>query len=297
MPHDVAVVFVSFNTRTTLLDAVAAAVAQEAAEVVVVDNASGDGSAEAVAAAFPAVTLVRNADNRGFGAGCNQGAAASRAAALLFLNSDARLEPGALPALLARLADPPVAAVGPRTRNADGTPQLSFGPDLSPAAERRQRRLVHGVRARDPHVLTAVETLTSVEHEPDWLSGSCLLVKRTAFDAVGGFDEGYFLYEEDADLCLRLRRAGGRIVFTPAATAVHHGGLSMARAPERARLEYQRSHLRYYRLHRPLGERVFLRALLAAKSAAGWLSAVGPGPERSAERRVHAEILRMTRNG
>jgi GT2 family glycosyltransferase len=267
----VAVVVVSYETREELL-ACLASVEREAGlpvETVVVDNASGDGSAAAVRERHARVLVIGNAENAGFGRACNQGAAATGAPYLLFLNSDAALTPGALPALVAVLeARPEVVAVGPRTRHADGTIQVSTGPDLTPWAERRQGRLVRGVRARSPWALAAAEARHSREHEPDWLSGSCLLVRRTAFAAAGGFDEGFFLYEEDADLCRRLRQAGGRVVFTPTAEVRHHLGRSMARAPERARLAYHRSHLRYYAKHAGPVARGLLRLRLLAAAAA-----------------------------
>jgi N-acetylglucosaminyl-diphospho-decaprenol L-rhamnosyltransferase len=108
----------------------------------------------------------------------------------------------------------------------------------------------------------------SREHEPDWVSGACLLARREALETVGGFDESFFLYEEDADLCRRLRGAEWRVVFTPAATAHHRLGQSMSHAPVRSRTVYQRSHLLYYRKHNGLLQRAGLRALLAARAVA-----------------------------
>jgi hypothetical protein len=268
----VAVVIVSYEVRETLVAGLRA-LERDAGlpvETVVVDNASTDGSAEAVRAGFPAVRLIANSDNVGFARASNQGARATRAPLLLFLNPDARLEPGALATLVA-LAEsrPRTGVIGPRTRGADGRIQVSTGPDLSLASEWRQRRLVHGVARRDPALVAEAEARHAREHQPDWVSGACLLARREAFEAVGGFDEGFFLYEEDADLCLRVRRAGWQVAFTPDAEARHWLGTSMARAPERARLEYQRSHLRYYRKHRGLAQLAALRLLLGARALVG----------------------------
>ena len=156
-----------------------------------------------------------------------------------------------------------VGVVGPLTRNPDGTVQPSFGSDLTPLSEWRQRSLVLGVRARRPAALREAERRASREHEPDWVSGSCFLARRAALEAVGGFDEGFFLYEEDADLCRRLRGAGWRVLYTPAAEVRHALGRSAAQAPARARLEYHRSHLRYYRKHNGPLLTTLLRAYLA----------------------------------
>jgi GT2 family glycosyltransferase len=110
---------------------------------------------------------------------------------------------------------------------------------------------------------------------------------------VGGLDEGFFLDEEDADLCRRVRQAGWSLVFTPAAEAVHHLGRSVARDPERARFEYHRSHLRYYAKHNGLASRAALHAHVALLGLAGWATALGPGEPRRARRRAAARLVRL----
>jgi len=265
----VAVVIVSFETRETLLDALASlqANAEMKLDVVVVDNASRDGSADAVRARFPDVRVIANACNVGFSSACNQGARESRAPLVLFLNPDATLTPGSLAALAALFeARPRLGIAGPRTRSSNGDIQVSTGPDLALLAEWRQRRLVRGVARRDAGALAKAEARHAVEHEPDWVSGACLMARREALDAVGGFDERFFLYEEDADLCRRVRAAGWQVVFTPAAEARHALGRSMARAPSRARFEYHRSHLLYYRKHCGFLRHAALRLLLASRA-------------------------------
>jgi len=124
------------------------------------------------------------------------------------------------------------------------------------------------VRERDPRALAEAERSHSHEHEPDWVSGSCLLARRSVLEAVGGFDEGFFLYEEDADLCRRVRAAGWRVVFTPAAVVRHRLGQSMGKAAARARAEYDRSHRLYYDKHNGFLQRLLLRAWMAAGRAA-----------------------------
>jgi N-acetylglucosaminyl-diphospho-decaprenol L-rhamnosyltransferase len=290
-----AVVIVSFETREALLTALASvrSAAGLPVETVVVDNASTDGSADAVVrAASPDTRVIANTENVGFARACNQGWRATRAPLVLFLNPDAELLPGALPALAGLLdARPDVGAAGPRTRNPDGSVQVSTGPDLGLLSEWRQRRLVLGVARRDPGALAEAEARHTREHEPGWVSGSCLMVRRTALEAISGFDEGYFLYEEDADLCRRLRKAGWRIAFTPAAEVRHHVGLSMSQASRRARLEYHRSHLRYYRLHTGLASRTTLRVLLASRGAWGWLR--GAATRDEAARSEGAALVRL----
>jgi GT2 family glycosyltransferase len=188
---------------------------------------------------------------------------------------------------------PDVGLVGPRTLSSDGTVQISFGPALTPLAELRQRRLVRGVRRREAAALHSAEELAGREHEPDWVSASCFLARREALAAVGGFDESFFLYEEDVDLCVRLRQLGWRVLFSPAAVVVHHLGRSMDQSPSRARLEYHRSHLRYYRKHNGPIDRLILRGIIAGSGLSAWLRSLGPGPERRHRRGQAAAVLRL----
>jgi hypothetical protein len=292
----VGVVVVSYNTRADLLRCLSALSLNVTLpiEIVVVDNASEDGSASAVRAGFPEVRVLENSRNLGFSRANNLGLRETSAAYVLILNSDAELRPGCLEALCALLdRRPEVGAVGPRTLGGDGSIQVSFGPALTPFAEWSQRRLVKGVRVRAPWALREAARRAAREHEPDWLSASCLLARRAALEAVGGFDEGFFLYEEDADLCLRLRRAGWRVVFTPAAEVVHQLGRSMEKAPAQARLAYDRSHLRYYRKHNGPFRTLALRLALLARAGFDWLRALGPGAERRDRRSLHCRTARL----
>jgi len=262
------VVIVAFESRECLLTALDQLGNVPSLNAIVVDNASGDGTIEAVRERHPQVCVIANATNAGFSAACNQGWRAGLAPFVLFLNPDAQVRPAAVEALADRLdAWPELGIVGPLTRNADGTVQVSTGRDLTPWSEIGQRRLVRGVAARRPDALGRAATLHAREHQPDWVSGACLMARRAALDAVAGFDEGFFLYEEDADLCRRARAAGWRVLFTPAVEVSHQLGRSMARAPRHARLAYHRSHLRYYAKHASPGARVLLRALLALRAS------------------------------
>jgi GT2 family glycosyltransferase len=292
----VSVLIVSFNARPYLLRCLSSLAAHVTLplHIIVVDNASADGSAKAVRSGHPAVRLIENPTNLGFAAACNRGLREARAPYCLLLNSDAEVCAGAVEALAAVLdAREDVGIAGPRTVGHDGGPQLSFGPDLTPVSEWRQRRLVRALRERRPEAIREVEALCAREQEPAWVSGACLLARKSALDAVGGLDERFFLYEEDVDLCLRVKKAGWRILYTPAAVVRHHLGRSMEKIPALARLEYDRSHLRFYAKHRGPGARALLRLYLAGSSAAGWMAALGPGPDRRARRRERADALRV----
>lgn len=296
----VTAVVVSFNTREDLLRCLASLRdhVRLSLEAIVVDNGSDDGSVDAVARDFPGARLIRCTENQGFSRANNLGLREARGAYVLVLNSDAEVRPGAVEAMAALLdARADVGAVGPRTLGSDAAVQVSFGPALTPLAEWRQRRLVRGVRERRPDALARADALARTEHEPDWVSASCLLARRAAIEAVGGFDEAFFLYEEDVDLCIRLRKAGWRIVFTPAAEVVHHLGRSMDKTPSRARAEYHRSHLRYYRKHNGPLATALLRGYLTAASAAGWLASLGPGEPRRVRRAQSGQVLRIALRG
>jgi hypothetical protein len=290
----VTAIVVSYNTREELrrcLDSLRAHAAMPC-QVVVVDNASTDGSADMVEKEFSEARLIRNRENVGFSRANNQALREAKAAYVLFLNSDAELTPDALPALAGLLdTRPRLGAVGPRTVSADGTVQVSFGPALRPLAEWRQRRLVRGVKRRAPAAVKEATERAAVERAPEWVSASCLLARKEALDTVGGFDEGFFLYEEDVDLCRRLRRAGWGVVFTPAAQVTHHLGRSMQSDPGRAGLEYHRSHVRYYRKHNGALLTAGLRAFMGTKAALGWLLSLGPGAERRRRRHQQRAIL------
>jgi GT2 family glycosyltransferase len=291
---DVSAIVVSFNAREPLLACLRALHDQRERllEVIVVDNASADGSAAAARQAFPSARVIDSPANEGFARANNRALREVAGRYVLFLNPDAELRPGALAALARHLdAHPQAAVVGPRTLYPDGSVQVSFGERLGLAAEWRQRRLVRGVKRGDPHARQQAVRLASREGSPDWVSAACLLARVDAMRAVAGFDEAFFLYEEDVDLCVRLRHDGWGIAYTPEAEVVHRLGASMAAASALARIEYQRSHLLYYRKHNGALQTLLLRALVAGGSAARLGLALARGA--AAEARVESQILRL----
>lgn len=264
------IVIVTYNSADVLADCLAS-IELHAADhrTIVVDNASADTTLD-IARASSFVTVIRAEDNEGFSKANNRGLRAVETEFALVLNPDARLTSSTIPQLLAA-ADryPGATAFGPKTVYDDGRPQVSFGPDLSPVAEYRQRKLVKGVKAGEVPALEEWRAATQSECEVDWISGSCMLLRMSAARDVGFFDERYFLYEEDADLCLRLRKAGGKVMFIPQAVVLHELGTSMAKASKRARDAYDESHRLYYRLHRPTLEQALLAVLIATRRILG----------------------------
>jgi hypothetical protein len=225
-------------------------------QAVVVDNASTDGSARAAREAGPQVTLVESGANVGFARAVNAGARHVGGEFLLLLNPDCRLEPGVVDALVAELDTHPACGVAaPSVVDEDGTPQGNARGDPSMLTglfgrSSRLRRLLPGARvSRQNVVLPSTLPPGEVSVAVDWVAASCALIRRTAFDAVGGLDEGYFLYWEDADFCRRLRHAGWTTRFRPGVAVVHVGGQSAREAPALAAREFHRSAYRYYRTH------------------------------------------------
>jgi GT2 family glycosyltransferase len=196
------------------------------AEIIVVDNASGDGRCAAFAAAHPQATFVENDGNWGFADGCNRGAREARGGLLLFLNPDALDPGGGIAALVAAARSRPDAAIlTARQVDENGRPQKVF--DVFPSLAtlfgpvRALLRLVAPRRYPDPRG-------DREDHlEVDWVSGSVLLVRRDVFEKLGGFCEGFWMYSEDVDLCRRARNAGHVVAVAGGATLVHaHGGAS-----------------------------------------------------------------------
>ncbi len=255
-PH-VAAVIVNYNAGDALALAVRSLANDQGVdwEAVVVDNASSDRSIEGLTRAWPWVRTICNLENYGFGRAVNQGVAETRAPFILLMNPDCELDRGATGHLLLALAaDETVAVVGPRIFDPDGRPQGNArgDPDMLTGLFGRtsllQRLLPAAATARRNVVAVAAGDGTTAT-DVDWLSGACVLVRRSAFERVGGFDERYFLYWEDADLCRRLRRAGYRIVYSPEATAVHQVGRSSRTARAASIRAFHRSAYLYYVSH------------------------------------------------
>jgi hypothetical protein len=265
MTRGLDVIIVSFNTRALTLAALASLFDARPADlrrVFVVDNASTDGSVDAIRKASPAVEVLALPRNIGFGAANNQALRRAEAPLVLLLNSDTVVSPGAIDALVGRLEATGAAAAGPRLVDSHGRPEVSFGRMLSPGAELVQRLRVRASRHGGRLARQYVDRLVAREREVDWVSGACLLVRRAAAIDAGLFDERYFLYEEDVDFCAALRARGGRILFTPSATITHLGGRSGRPADGAgSAAHYDRSHLAFYEKHAP-GWTPWLRAWL-----------------------------------
>ncbi|MBI4888251.1 MAG: glycosyltransferase family 2 protein, partial [Acidobacteria bacterium] len=222
------------------------------AETIVVDNASGDGTADAVRGRWPAVRVIDAGANTGFARATNLGIRRSSAPLLLFLNPDTEAASGAIERLVHALDSSPDAAVaGPRLLDERGRVELSFGRMIAPLAELRQKLLVRGHDRGLPVVSSYVERLTRRARAVDWVSGACLLARRSDTEAVGLFDERYFMYAEDVDFCAAIRARGRKVLFVPEAEVRHMRGRSAASRPLATEAAYRRSQLAFYEKHHP----------------------------------------------
>lgn len=264
----ISAVIVSYNTRDMTLRCLTALNAElggMAAEVFVVDNGSTDGSAEATREAFPAVSVIDLGRNAGFGAANNVAFARATGEYALLLNSDAFVRPGAITALVAAAGyDQRLAVIGPRLLNGDGSLQPSCYKFPSPWRALCENTLLTAAFPNHPLLGDFRTWPHNQPREVGFVIGACMLVRRSAIEEVGGFDEGFFLYAEEADWCRRFWKAGWRVLFTPAAEVVHLGGGSGKEQPAKVFCEFHRAQERFQRKHYGLIGLAFFRLTMVA---------------------------------
>jgi N-acetylglucosaminyl-diphospho-decaprenol L-rhamnosyltransferase len=254
MPR-LSIIIVTYNSRREI-DACLASLTQARPavdhDIVVVDNASPDGTAAAVRERWPSVHVLDAGGNVGFARANNAGIRATFGELILLLNPDTVVPPGAIDTLVARLeARPDAAIAGPRLVDGHGRAELSFGRMISPLAELRQKLLVVGHDRRIAPISAFVERTTRVARDADWVSGACLLVRRADAEAVGLLDERFFMYAEDVDFCAAVRARGRAILFTPDAEVTHLRGRSASTRAAATAAAYRRSQLAFYEKHHP----------------------------------------------
>lgn len=260
------IVVVNWNTRELLrqcIESIYATVPPISFEAIVVDNDSSDGSADMVADRFPGVTLVRSGGNIGFSAGNNMGFARATGQYVMLLNPDAELLPGAASTMI-EFADahPEVAFVGPKLLNTDGSLQKNGRKFPGLLREvlgiTRLYRLIWGYYdrkmgwGRDDFDVTA---------EVDEVSGACILARKIAIDRVGGLDERFFMYYEEVDWCLRMRKAGWRVYYLPSAEVKHHWASGAKKTGLRGSHVFMDSQYKYFLKHHGILQAGILRCL------------------------------------
>ncbi len=225
-------------------------------EAIVVDNASEDGSLQSIREEHPEVRLIENKANRGFSAANNQGARSASAPWLLFLNPDTRVHDGTLAGAVSFMQQHPRAGVmGCRTVNGNGSLQATA------FAFPGKLRIFAYVSGLNRLFKLSRFTDHSALCSPDYVQGSFLIVPREVFEKCGGFDESFFLYAEEIDLCLRVKAAGHAVYYYPGVSITHHGGGSMS-DPSAGLGHFIKSSIRLYQKYRPLRESKNLRRAL-----------------------------------
>lgn len=243
----VSAVIVDYDAGSALVDCVRSCMAAGIAEIIVVDNSPRSSAAATLGDLVSSVTVLWSGRNLGYGAGVNLGASLATSQYLLCANADVRLAAGAAAALVAALeADASLAIVGPMILDHQGEvyPSARRFPNLLQAAGHAFVGL-----AWPDNPWTAAYTMAEWDHSRadrvDWVSGACFMVRRDAWEALGGFDESYFMYAEDVDLCWRAARAGWSVLYEPAAVVTHIQGVSTAAHPWRMSAEHHRSLFRF----------------------------------------------------
>jgi GT2 family glycosyltransferase len=257
MSFDGTIIIVNFNSGSYLaacLESIAAYA--PLAQTIVIDNASSDRSELAADTGQPRVALVRNATNVGFARGVNQALTRATGDLVLLLNPDCRLLAGAVDLLQTELtAHPECAIIAPQILNDDGTSQGNVRGDptmmtgLFGRTTVLSRLFPRSALARRNVRMDSGRDSEQWSFEADWVSGACMLARRRSLEAVGGFDERYFMYWEDADLCRRLRARGQTVRCLPTARVTHVAGQSSRNARELSTRAFHESAFRYYSTH------------------------------------------------
>jgi GT2 family glycosyltransferase len=247
-----AVCIVNYNTCDLLRECLRSVMTQNADEIVVVDNASTDLSVQIMKAEFPAIPLLVLEKNFGYGAAANRGIDSCHSAYIVLLNADTRMKPGALQALRNYLDDHPQAAIiGPRILNPDGTLQTSCFYFPTPLHIFLYNSGLYQSIPRLP--LLKQRTLQELRRESarpvPWILGAALVFRRETLEEVGGFDENFFMYFEEVDLCYRLFSQGKQIHFVPEAEIIHVGGGSTTQRRTWAHIQFFTSLAQFYRKH------------------------------------------------
>jgi GT2 family glycosyltransferase len=273
---DLSVVIVNWNVRDLLRRCLESVLVHgdPGTEVIVVDNASTDGSVEMIRTEFPQVTLIANNDNLGFSGGNNQGIAAAHGRYVLLLNADTEVLGDAFSVLVQFMdAHSEVGLVGPQLLYPDGRVQSSRRHFPTLATLFLESTWLESLAP--PSLLNRYYVLDQPDAallDVDWVVGAAMLIRREAIQQVGGLDKGFFMYSEELDWCRRIKAAGWRVVYQPAAQIIHHVGKSSEQAIPARHINFQRSKIRYAHKYHGHGTARMLRLYLLGSYA--WQMAI-----------------------
>ena len=262
------VIIVNWNVRDLLrecLRSIEAGKGGLSLEIIVVDSASSDDSVAMGRSEFPSVHLIACTENVGFPRGNNLGLQEARGDYLLLLNPDTVIVDDALAVLVSYLqANPDVGVVGPQLLNPDGSVQSSRRRFPTVTTGFFESTWLEGLAPGILRRYYALDLPDAATADVDWLTGACIMVPRSTYEAVGGMDEGYFMYSEELDWCRRIKESGRRVVYYPAAQVIHHVGKSSEQAVTARHINFNQAKLRYFRKYHGRFMVAVLRVFLLA---------------------------------
>jgi hypothetical protein len=264
---DLSIIIVNWNTADDLRECLISLKESSPAgmEVIVVDNASSDKSAEVIEAKFPWARLIKNSENLGFSKACNQGIETAQGRYILLLNPDSIVQPGALRALI-RFGDenPKAGIIGPKILNPDGSLQYSCRHFPTLQAGIFRNTILGKFFPNNPY--TRDYLMLHWDHsetvEVDWVSGAALFIRRELLDDIGGLDERFFMYCEDVDIAYRAKQKGWRVMYFPGAAVIHARARSSDQNPNAMITEFHKSMYRFFKKHYLRDSSVFVRLLV-----------------------------------
>ena len=249
-----AIIIVTFNSRDEIdacLESLIGHTAPFPTAITIVDNASTDGTAAHVRGRYPTVQVIDAGGNLGFAKANNIGIRATQSDYVLLINPDTIAPPGAIQTLVRGLASHPEAAIaGARLLNERGFPELSWGKAITPWTEATQMMMSRMYLRKLRFIVRRIDRLSRQARAVDWVSGACMVIRRADLEAVGLMDERYFMYNEDVDLCVAMKKRGRQTLCIAAAEVQHSRGRSASKNPELEQRR-QQSHVAYYQKHLP----------------------------------------------
>lgn len=269
---ELSILIVTWNSQTTIrdcLNSIQNTCTNLNYEVLVWDNVSTDETVRIIQTEFPQVQLFKSQRNFGFAGGNNRLLAKANSEFILFLNPDTVIMNNSVTKMLEYLkSNLSVVALGPKLLYSDSTFQLSYAKFPNVASEFFTKIYQRSTNQRRSLVLKFLENTSAGTKEVDWVSGACMLTKRGVINEVGKFDENFFLYFEDADLCYRMK-SKGKIIYFPEARVMHVVGSSTKSQNLKTEYHYRKSQLYYYKLHNSLFSNLILKLYLSLKFGLG----------------------------
>ncbi|OBQ19853.1 glycosyltransferase family 2 protein [Anabaena sp. AL93] len=274
----ISIILVNYNGADVLIDCLNSLekfIPRDNCEIIVVDNNSQDNSVDILNDKFPNIKLIKLPKNVGFGAGNNAGAKVAKGEFIFLLNTDTIVESNILPHLIELMSEnTDVGIIGPKLLFPDGSFQISFSPEISLKGEFAARKLHKN--AEDKNNLHIIEKDFQDIKEVDIVVGAAFFIRADLFNLLGGFDEKFFMYFEESDLCQRVRNEGYKILYTPHVSLIHIRGYSVKKISNKMAVEYRRSQIYYYHKHRPMWEILLLRIYLLFKFLSEYLKTSNP---------------------